>query len=159
MAAAQHWRVRGVRPYGTGNLEISELQLWGGGSRLDTSATITTPIAPSAGVLANLSDGNLTTSVTWPAAVYQSGGFTIEWLFSGSVSVDSVRIGTGASEDVSLRQLDLAYSTDGDTWQTLAPMAVGPVVTSAPEANEVSDMVANTQKLMAACARSFSSGR
>ena len=33
------------------------------------------------------------------------------------------------------------------------------VVTSAPEANEVKAMVANTQKLMAACARSFSSGR
>ena len=33
------------------------------------------------------------------------------------------------------------------------------VVTNAPEANEVSAMVANTQKLMAACARSFSSGR
>ena len=33
------------------------------------------------------------------------------------------------------------------------------MVTSAPEANEVIDIVANTQKLMAACARSFSSGR
>ena len=33
------------------------------------------------------------------------------------------------------------------------------VVTSAPEANEVNAMAANTQKLMAACARSFSSGR
>ena len=32
------------------------------------------------------------------------------------------------------------------------------VVTSAPEANEVNAMVVNTQKLMAACARSFSSG-
>ena len=33
------------------------------------------------------------------------------------------------------------------------------VVTSAPEANEVTAMVAKTKKFMAACARSFSSGR
>ena len=33
------------------------------------------------------------------------------------------------------------------------------VVTSAPDAKDVKAMVANTQKLMAACARSFSSGR
>ena len=36
---------------------------------------------------------------------------------------------------------------------------VAAVVTSAPEANEVNAMVAKTQKLSAACARSFSSGR
>ena len=33
------------------------------------------------------------------------------------------------------------------------------VVTRAPEANEVSAITAKTQKLIAACARSFSSGR
>ena len=54
-----------------------------------------------------------------------------------------------------LRELTFAL------WDLVAAYraAQPPVVTSAPEANEVTAMVANTQKLIAAWPRSFSSGR
>lgn len=132
MATAQYWRIRGARPYGSDDLELSGLQLWGAGARLDAAATITSTIPPSAGALTSLSDSNLTTVVSWTRDLYQAGGFSVKWVFSAAVSVDSIRSGSGASQAVSLQQLDLDWSTDGTTWQPASGAPMGPVPYTGP---------------------------
>ena len=41
MAAARYWRLVGIETYAGGDLELSELHLYGASGRLDAAATLT----------------------------------------------------------------------------------------------------------------------
>lgn len=97
MASAQYWRVNGIATAAGGDLELSELQLWGVSGRLDAGLTITSTASPVSGVMVALSDGVATSSVRFAAADVQSAGFNFGWDFGSAVTVVDVRPGGGTS--------------------------------------------------------------
>lgn len=119
MTAARYWRVVGVETYAGGALELSELQLYGGGSRVDASATLSCSHTPTAGALANLKDNDAATTCRFDAAAVASGGFYLAWDFGSDTTVDGVRLGSGALQGEYARGLDLQYFTAGQ-WATLS---------------------------------------
>lgn len=126
MATARYWRAIGLQSYGGGELSLSEMQLWGGGARLDASVTIT-GTAPTSGALTALSDGSTATSVTWSAPVAAAGGFNLRWDFVTPVVVDGLKVGTGATQGVSLLSFSLEYSSDGASWESATGAPSGAV--------------------------------
>ena len=54
MPAARYWRVVGIRAYGGGELDLSELQLYSATERVDQSATLSCSHAPASGSLSAL---------------------------------------------------------------------------------------------------------
>ncbi len=125
MAAARYWRVVGVETYAGGDLELSELHLYGASGRLDATATLTSTVAPTAGTLAALQDDNHGTTCRFAAAAVRAGGFAIAWDFGAGNTADSVGLRLGASADQSafMAGCTLQYSTDGAQWQLLAEFA------------------------------------
>ena len=125
MAAARYWRIVGLETYAGGDLELSELHLYGASGRLDATATLTSTIAPTAGTLAALQDDNLGTTCRFAAAAVRAGGFAIAWDFGAGNTADGVGLRLGASADQSafMAGCTLQYSTDGAQWQWLAEFA------------------------------------
>ena len=68
MPAARFWRIVGIETYAGGDLELSELHLYGPAGRLDATATLTSTIAPKAGTLSALQDDNLATTCRFAGA-------------------------------------------------------------------------------------------
>lgn len=125
MPAARYWRIVGIEAYAGGDLELSELHLYGTSGRLDAAATLTSTIAPTAGTLAALQDDNPGTTCRFAAAAVRAGGFALVWDFGADNTADSVGVRLGASADQSafMAGCILQYSTDGAQWQRLASFA------------------------------------
>jgi hypothetical protein len=109
--AATTWRMAGIDTFG-GDLELSELRLWGATAALDAGATLTCSHAPMAGILENLRDGDLATSCRWRAADVRSPGFFIQWVTPAAVDAWCVRLASPA-KDLSVARYDLAYPRAG----------------------------------------------
>lgn len=83
MAAHRYWRATRFEAYATGDLELSALQLFFGGVRVDASATLSANTPPDvSGVLGNLQDVDLTTSARWSAQAVRA--LIIQWDFGAS---------------------------------------------------------------------------
>lgn len=120
MAAARFWRVVGVETYAGGDLELSELHLYGAPGRLDAAATLTSTIAPTAGTLAALQDDDTGTACRFSERAVRAQGFALVWDFGGSpADVASLRF--GAADDIGLfaEALILQSSSDGLQWATV----------------------------------------
>lgn len=115
MPAARYWRAVGIETYGGGDLELSELQLYGSAGRLDTTATLTASVSPSAGSLANLSDADTGTTCTFSASAIRAPGFALQWDFgvAGTADVWGLRIGSATSQSKFLQTCDLQYLSGG----------------------------------------------
>ena len=121
MPAARYWRIVGIETYAGGDLELSELHLYGASGRLDATATLTSTVAPAAGALAALQDGNLATTCRFAGAAVRSGGFALVWDFGigGAADVIGVRPGSAAGPDVFLGGFTLQYRSEGEPWTSL----------------------------------------
>ena len=97
MAAARYWRFVGVETYAGGDLELSEIALYSGASRIDGPATLTCSHASIAGSLADLKDGSTSTACRFAAADVRSAGFYLQWDFGTATDVTEVRLGASAS--------------------------------------------------------------
>lgn len=119
MAAHRYFRGLNLQSVDRIGLEISELQLYAGASRVDGSATLTALVAPSAGSLAALKDDDVSTVVAWSAAAL--AGLVLKWDFGsgGSADVSDIRVGSGDSIEKYLFGLRIQYSDDDVTWTTL----------------------------------------
>lgn len=91
MAAHKFWRAK-FAMYGDA-LELSELQLYTGVTRVDAAATLT-GTTPTSGSVAALKDGLLTTGPYWSTG---AGQVVIFWAFSTAVDIDGVSIGSLAT--------------------------------------------------------------
>lgn len=111
MTAARYWRLVNFESYAGGDIEVSELQLWAGGSRVDASATVTCPLTPVSGSLSNATDNNLSTSVRYAV----SSGLRITWDFGTSTTVEDMRVGA-VTRDRFVAAVTVEYSSDGVTW-------------------------------------------
>ena len=118
MPAARYWRIVGIETYAGGDLELSELHLYGNSGRLDAAATLTSTIAPTAGALAALQDDNLGTTCRFAAAAVRSGGFALVWDLGAGNTTDAlgVRLGASADQSAFMAGCTLQYSTDGVQW-------------------------------------------
>lgn len=88
MAAARYWRIIGIDTHAGGDLELSELALFEGATRVDTSATFTTTAAPGSGALSDLQDASFATSARWDGAIVSRPGFALVWDFGAGVTKD-----------------------------------------------------------------------
>lgn len=125
MPAARFWRVVGVETYAGGDLELSELHLYGASGRVDAAATLTSTIAPTAGTLAALQDDNLGTTCRFAAAAVRAGGFFIAWDFGTAIDVSAIRVGSGSARGMHLSQCALQYLASG-VWETLSVLGSFP---------------------------------
>jgi hypothetical protein len=114
MAASRYWRAINFEAYGNDGLDISELQLFYNGTRVDVGATITASIAPVSGALSALQDGSAAASVTWDAATVKSPGFAIYFDLGAGVTadVDAVRAGGGSAQAKMVASLTMQASSD-----------------------------------------------
>ena len=121
MPAARFWRVVGVETYAGGDLELSELHLYGTSGRLDATATVTSTHTPTAGTLAALQDDNLATTCRFAGAAVRAGGFAIAWDFGvGNTSdVLGLRIGAATNQAEFMSSCTLQY-LDSGLWVSLS---------------------------------------
>lgn len=85
------FRLIGIDARG-GELDISELQFWAQGQRVDAGASISCSLPPLAGNVSSLLDGNPATGCHWAAPDVRAPGFWIEVDLPGG-SVDEVFVG------------------------------------------------------------------
>jgi hypothetical protein len=122
MPAARYWRIIGITTYGGGDLELSEVALFDGATRVDGSATLTSSHAPIAGSLANLKDDDTGTTARFAAADVFLPGFALEWDFGSSQNVDRASF-AGPSQSLFAHQVTLQRSDDMQTWvQVFTPL-------------------------------------
>ncbi|WP_295978892.1 hypothetical protein [uncultured Variovorax sp.] len=115
MAAHRYWRFANIVPAGGGALEITELQLLDGTTRVDTPATLTTSLPPTSGGVESLRDGSVGSAVTWRV----TKGLSIDFAFGAAAEVNNFRMGSGASPSTFVGTLALQWSDDGVNYTTL----------------------------------------
>jgi hypothetical protein len=120
MPAARYWRIIGIETYGGGDLELSEVALYDGVTRVDGSATLTSSHAPIAGSLANLKDADTGTTARFAGADVFLPGFALQWDFGSAQNVTAIRFGRGASSESATfpSRIAVQSSTNGDVWTT-----------------------------------------
>jgi hypothetical protein len=116
--AARFWRAVGLETYAGGDLEITELQLYENGVRVDAAATLTCTAAPLTGALTDLKDGLTSAAVRYSAAAVAAPSFSLVWDFGVGVTkdIDGVRLGASTNASLFLGALTLQPSADGVTW-------------------------------------------
>lgn len=120
MPAARYWRITCVETRDGGDLELSELALFNGATRVDAAATLTSTAAPFGGALADLQDGSFATSALWPGAVASRPGFALVFDFGSGVTVDANGVGiAGPTMGHFAVVAALDYSPDGAQWERL----------------------------------------
>lgn len=125
MPAARFWRIIGVETYAGAGLELSEVALYEGATRVDAGATVASVIAPSAGSLSALQDGSFATSVAWPVDAVRLPGFALVWDFGAGVTKDVTKIGVaGPTRGACCVRAMLEYSPDGLQWSQLGPARI-----------------------------------
>lgn len=125
MAAARYWRIVGLSTVAGGDLELSELHLHNGATRVGAALVPSCSHAPTAGALANLSDGSLGSVCRFAGEAVRSGGFWIEWDFGGSpANVTLVRPGASTDQATFLAGASLqSRAAASDAWSD--PVAFG----------------------------------
>lgn len=98
MPAARYWRLIGIETAQSGDLELTEIGLYTGASRVDGSATITCSHAPVSGSLSNLLDGSTSAACRFAAADVRSAGFYLQIDLGAAASVNGVAFSASASE-------------------------------------------------------------
>lgn len=116
MAAARYWRLVGVQTAGGGDLELSAIALYAGGTRVDGTATLTCSHAPTAGALANLQDTDSATTTLFAGAAVRSGGFHLQWDFGSATDVAEIRIAGGSNAAKFLVGATLLQASSPGVW-------------------------------------------
>lgn len=110
MPAARYWRLTAIETYDYGDLELSEIALYDGATRVDASATISSAVAPTSGALAALSDVDFGTTVRWAV-----NPFAIVWDFGSAQNVDKVGV-AGPVRARFAHRFVLQQSSDAVAW-------------------------------------------
>lgn len=113
--AARFWRLSGFM-LGGNDLELAEVALLNGTTRIDGGATLTASHAPIAGTLAALKDNDVGSSCRFAAQAVASAGFFLHWDMGSDVEVDGLRLAAGASEQRWPKSLSVAYWSDAQGW-------------------------------------------
>lgn len=112
MAASRFWRLAAIYFEDAATLHLSELALYSAGSRVDGSATLTSSIAPAAGSLAALQDGDVETSCRFTAGHLS---LSLTWDFGSPVEVDAISARSTTQQGY-ISHAALQTSADGAVW-------------------------------------------
>lgn len=120
MPAARYWRIANIETYAGGDLELSEVALYEGATRVDGSATVSSVVAPVSGALSDLGDASFSTSARWAGDAVRLPGFAVVWDFGAGVTKDVTSVGiAGPSQESFAHRFAIEYSSDGAAWTTL----------------------------------------
>ncbi|MCF8156316.1 MAG: LamG domain-containing protein [Rhodoferax sp.] len=110
---ARYWRLVGLSTLGGVALELSSARLSDGTAY--SAAVLSCTLPPQTGTLSNLTDGNLTTVVSW--SNYAQPGFALVWDCDASPITDAlVELGSGAVQANFPLTGRLEHSDDGKFW-------------------------------------------
>ena len=98
MPSARYWRLIGIETAQSGDLELTEIGLYNGASRVDGSATITCSHVPVSGSLSSLLDGSAAVACRFAAADVRSAGFYLQVDLGAAALVDGIAFSSSASE-------------------------------------------------------------
>ena len=112
-AANRYWKAFAFITPGVSVLELSELHLYAGGSRVDAAATLTSSAAPSSGSLANLKDDSTATGAYWSSG---ADTLVLQWQFAAPVAVDAVVVGSQTTANRFPSAFALLGGPDGTEW-------------------------------------------
>ena len=91
MAAARYWRVVGWGVPAAG-LVLNTFEMAFGGARVDAAATITSTLAPNAGSVGALADGDGATGCAFDVQTAHAPGFALHWDMGVEQDVDELRL-------------------------------------------------------------------
>ena len=113
MAAAQYWRTVGLEAAAGGDLELSAIALYVGGTRVDGAATLTCSHTPKTGALAHLQDADASTTVRFDGAAVRSGGFWLQWDFGSPADITELRLGASIAPSTFVSALSIEQRDTG----------------------------------------------
>jgi hypothetical protein len=121
VTARRYWRIAQVESYGYAGLELSDVALYAGASRVDGSATLTSTVSPTSGALSSLSDGAFTPTVRWDEPPALPAGFALVWDFGVGATADITSVGiAGPTQSAFLHRFVLQSGDDGVAWSAVA---------------------------------------
>ena len=109
-----------MRAYAGGDLELSEIALYSGASRIDGAATLSCSHAPISGALADLKDGSTSTVCRFAAEDARSPGFFLQWDFGSAVDVTEIKLGAGPSAARWMAAATLVQGASIGVWSYVA---------------------------------------
>jgi len=112
----RYWRIVDLSIPGGGYLEISELHLYEGASKV--TATLSNSVAPSFSVVSVLDDGSNFSRAYWTEATAENPSFWIQWDVGAGNDLEATGL-RQAGYDNSARHIEactLEYSDDASTW-------------------------------------------
>lgn len=126
MPAARYWRIARIETFAGGDLELSEVALYEGATRVDGAATVSSGVAPVSGSLTDLGDASFSTSARWAGDAVRLPGFAVVWDFGAGVTKDvtSVEV-AGPGQATFAHKFALEYSSDGAAWERLYATVMG----------------------------------
>lgn len=114
----RYWRVDSfVTPNG-GIFDISEIQLFDAGSRVDASATVSVSPTPGLGTAPDVNDGNLSTRFGWFSPFGQ-----VDYDFGAPQTVTAIKVGGFNNSTYYPSDLVVSYSDDGVSYTTQASIS------------------------------------
>ncbi len=120
MPAARYWRIARIETFAGGDLELSDVALYEGETRVDGAATVSAVVAPVSGSLTDLGDAGFSTSARWPGDAVRLPGFAVVWDFGAGITKDVTSVGVaGPGQAEFAHKFELEYSSDGAAWETL----------------------------------------
>lgn len=120
MPAARYWRLARIETFAGGDLELSEVALYEGATRVDGSATVSSVVAPVSGALSDLGDASFSTSARWPGDAVRLPGFAVVWDFGAGVTKDVSSVGVaGPSQATFAHRFAVSYSDNGTDWTAI----------------------------------------
>lgn len=126
MPAARYWRIARIETFAGGDLELSEVALYEGATRVDGSATVSAVVAPVSGSLTDLGDASFSTSARWAGEAVRLPGFAVVWDFGAGVTKDVTGVGVaGPGQAAFAHKFALEYSADGAAWARLYATVMG----------------------------------
>lgn len=120
MPAARYWRIARIETFAGGDLELSEVALYEGATRVDGAATVSAVAAPVSGSLDDLGDASFGTSARWAGEDVRLPGFAFVWDFGAGITKDVTSAGVAGPDQFSFaHKFALEYSIDGTAWTCL----------------------------------------
>ena len=119
MPAARYWRISAIDAYSGGDLELSEVHLYGPSGRADAAASISSSLQPVSGDVSHLQDDDTATSCRFSAQDIRASGFSIEWDFAVETEVTGLRFGAADLSDTFVSSATLERLLPTGVWETV----------------------------------------
>jgi hypothetical protein len=119
---ARYWRLTNITVWGNGYLEISELEVYNGATKITGGTISASQATAGGGAVTLLTDGLLNGSSKpyWAAVTNNQmpAGFWLKFTFPAAVQINGIKQGSGDNLNRYMRDACLEYSFDDIAWAT-----------------------------------------